>query len=524
MKTMEQRKETPNGVGRLVLSFLLLAVQLVLIFLMLTKVRGYASWIDGTLKILSLITVLILYSRDQTSNMKLPWIVILLVFPVFGIGLYLLVGFNSGTERMRRRYRQVDDVLLPTLSDKPGLAAHEGAMEKLSHMDKRLSGVSAYIYRNSQYPLYNNSGIEYFHDAAEALLAQKAALVHAKKFIFMEYHAIEDTQSWREIQAILEQKAAQGVDVRVFYDDMGSIGFINTEFADRMQKKGIACRVFNPVVPVLNLFLNNRDHRKITVVDGRVGFTGGYNLADEYFNITHPYGRWKDTGVKITGAAVRSLTATFLENWYGGIKEERALEEDLNLLCPPGVSVQMENAFIQPYADSPLDDIHVGEDVYMSLIQGAQTYCYLVTPYLILTDEMVHSLALAARRGVDVRIVTPGIPDKKLVYQVTRSYYHALASKGVRIYEWTPGFCHCKMCVTDDKAAICGTINMDYRSFYHHFENGCLYMNCQAVQDTKDDFIRLFSQSAEVTKTYADGRGAIMRFGQLILRLFAPLL
>ena len=262
------------------------------------------------------------------------------------------------------------------------------------------------------------------------------------------------------------------------------------------------------------------------MIDGTVGFTGGYNLANEYFNLTHPYGKWKDTGIELRGEAVRSLTVTFLENWYAVKYKEEEKEPMPDLAAYlPQFSPQTEwRGFIQPYADSPLDDEQVGEEVYISLLNKATRYCWFITPYLILTDEMIHAMGLAAKRGVDVRVITPGIPDKKIVYQVTRSYYSSLTRNGVRIYEWTPGFCHCKMCVTDDKAATCGTINLDYRSLYHHFENGCLYIDHPAVLETKRDFERTFLECREVTEEYTTGRGRILRLGQMFLRLFAPLL
>ena len=249
----------------------------------------------------------------------------------------------------------------------------------------------------------------YYGDTNAALEAQKTDLRKAQHFIFMEYHAIEDSIAWQGIEDILAERAAAGVEVRVFYDDMGSIGFVDTAFAKKLQQRGIQCRVFNPIVPVLNVFMNNRDHRKITVIDGQVGYTGGYNLADEYFNLTHPYGRWKDSGVRLEGDAVRNLTLIFLEMWGTTQKEMPAIEPYL----PAIRYTAREAATVLPYADNPLDDKRVGEDVYLNLINSAQRYVYITTPYLILSDEMQRALVLAAQRGVDVRIITPGIPDKK---------------------------------------------------------------------------------------------------------------
>ena len=347
----------------------------------------------------------------------------------------------------------------------------------------------------------------------------------AEKFIFMEYHAIEDKTSWKRIEDTLARKVSEGVEVRVFYDDMGSIGFIDTDFVKKLNGKGIACRVFNPFAPGLNMFLNNRDHRKITVIDGKVGYTGGYNLADEYFNLTHPYGQWKDTGIRLEGDAVPSLTVAFLEMWNAGRKKvDGQNDTDFAQYLPHYDYQAVQNGFVQPYADSPMDQKRIGEDVYISMVEKADRYCWFVTPYLILTDEMTHALSLAAKRGVDVRIVTPGIPDKKMIYSMTRTFYHPLVKSGVRIFEWTPGFCHCKMSVADDKMSTCGTINLDYRSLYHHFENGCWIYDKAIAVSIRKDFETMFAESREVTEDYREGKNAVMNIGQLFLRLFAELM
>lgn len=256
-----------------------------------------------------------------------------------------------------------------------------------------------------------------------------------------------------------------------------------------------------------------------------MGFTGGYNLADEYFNLTHPYGQWKDTGIRLEGDAVQSLTVTFLEMWNAGKNKivERE-DDDFRQYFPHYEYRAVQNGFVQPYADSPMDRKRIGEDVYISMAEKADHYCYFITPYLILTDEMTHALTLAAKRGVDVRIVTPGIPDKKIVYSVTRSFYPALVKQGVRIYEWTPGFCHCKMSVADDKMSTCGTINLDYRSLYHHFENGCWIYDPAIAVSIREDFASVFAESCEVTEKYREGKSSFMKISQLFLRLFAELL
>ena len=278
---------------------------------------------------------------------------------------------------------------------------------------------------------------------------------------------------------------------------MGSIGYINKDFVKKLEKRGIACKVFNPFRPGINLFLNNRDHRKITVIDGKIGYTGGYNLAEEYFHVTEPFGRWKDSGVRLEGNAVKSLTVAFLEMWYAGSKEAWNNVDFSRYLPDTGYQAK-QPGFIQPYADSPMDQVHVGEDVYISLAEKANRYCWFITPYLILTDEMTHALSLAAKRGVDVRIVAPKIPDKKIVFRVTRSYYRPLIEDGVKIYEYTPGFIHSKSFVADGKIGVVGTINLDYRSLYLHFECGTLMIGSKALRGLKDDCEETFKVSDQI--------------------------
>lgn len=514
--TVEGEAGVKNGIKRLVFAGIAIILQLAFILLINLRFSEYAEWFNAGMYLLGALLVLYIYNGNKNSALKMTWIIVIMALPVFGATFYLLVGMNKGPRDMQERYEEVDKKLLPTLPD------GSESLARLDAVDRRAANISRYLHNMSSYPLYGDTTVTYYDDAAKGIEAQKEELRRAEHFIFMEYHAIEDAESWHAIQDILEERVRAGVEVRVFYDDMGSIGFVNTDFVDRLEAKGIKAKVFNPFAPGLNLFLNNRDHRKITVVDGRVGFTGGYNIANEYFNITHPYGHWKDTGIRLEGPAVQSLTVTFLEMWNAS--DEVGVDDMTYAPYLPEVPASRDaSGFVQPYADSPMDDIQVGEDVYISVAEYAQNYVWFVTPYLIITEEMVRALGLAARRGVDVRVITPGIPDKKLVYSITRSYYHNLARCGVRIFEYTPGFVHCKMSVTDDVMATCGTINLDYRSLYHHFENGCLYYGCDAVAETKADFEWMFGQSREVTDEYLNP-GAHIKLGHLILRLASPLL
>ena len=515
--TFEGKKKTENGTKRLIFTAVSILLEIVFLLFLFTKVSEYATIIDWVTRIVAIFLVLGLYSMDKTSSMKMPWIILMLAFPILGVSLYLLVGLNGSTKKMRARYEEIDKKLLPYLPD------NRQILEWMKKENSQAGAIASYLTNYSCYPVYQNTDVTYYDEAIKGLDAQLEDLSKAEKFIFMEYHAIEDEEAWQRIQTVLEDRVKAGVEVRIFYDDMGSIWFVNMDFATKLKSLGIKCRVFNPILPGLNMFLNNRDHRKITVIDGKVAYTGGYNLANEYFNITHPYGIWKDTGIRMEGDAVKSMTVAFLEMWNaaGNVKSKELVPE--KYVINYAYQAQ-QRGYVQPYADSPLDGEQVGEEVYISMANKAEKYCWFITPYLIITDEMTHALTLAAKRGVDVRIITPGIPDKKMVYSVTRSFYHNLVKHGVRIYEWTPGFCHAKMSVADDKMATCGTINLDYRSLYHHFENGCFLADCDAVLEIRDDLIRTMGESREVTEQYKEGRSAGLRLGQLILRLFAELL
>lgn len=510
----ETKTAVKNSVSRLVFVALSVLTQVLWIMLLVMKINSYSTWVSLFTSVLALVLVLWIYGRDMNANMKMPWIILILTLPVMGVCLYLLCGRSTVTKRMRQNFERIDKELSVFQEQ------DEDVVDRLEADNEAVARQSYYIRRYASGMLYQNTDVMFYPDASEGIEAQKQALARAEKFIFMEYHAIEDAEAFGEIKEILAKKAKEGVEVRLFYDDVGSIGFINPDFIKRMQQQGIACRVFNPLVPILYIFMNNRDHRKITVVDGKVGFTGGYNLANEYFNITHPYGQWKDTGVRLEGDAVRSLTLMFLEMWNAIEKSDT----DYAKYLPQVTYTAKQKGFVQPYCDSPLDGERVGENVYMNIIKNAKRYVYFMTPYLIPSDEMKRELGLAAKRGVDVRIITPGIPDKKLVYKMTRSNYAGLVRDGVRIYEYTPGFCHAKQCVCDDEVATVGTINLDFRSLYLHFENGVFLYDAPAVKEIKQDFEETMQVCREVTEDYRYAGQKVPRIGQCILQLIAPLL
>ena len=345
-------------------------------------------------------------------------------------------------------------------------------------------------------------------------------LKNAKKFIFLEYFIIKNGTMWSEILKILEEKAKEGLDVRLIYDDMGCIALLPTSYPKQMEEKGIKCIAFNKLNPFLGVIMNNRDHRKMMIIDGKTVFSGGMNLADEYINLEHSYGKWKDNGIKITGEAVWNFTIMFLNMWNSYRKDDEDYKKYKYDFSKENLE---QNGYTIPYGETPLDNEIVGENVYLNIINQAQKYVYIMTPYLIIDTDMINSLILAAKRGVDVRIVVPGIPDKKIVYSLTTSYFETLIKNGVKIYKYTPGFVHSKVFVSDDNIATVGTINLDYRSLYLHFECGVFMQDVEEIKDVKKDLVDTIEESHFVSKKEAMPK-LLKSVWQAVLRLFAPLM
>ena len=501
----QKRKRSGNSILRAIFVALSFLLQLGWILVQILALNN-SPYIAAATQLIAVLAVLRLYSKPTNGAYKLPWIMLMMAMPIMGLSLYLLTQTALTPKATAKRLQSMKRKMAPYLQNgesPQGLAPEEENLAK-------------YIQKYEGMPAWGETSAKYYGETLDALADMKKDLEAAEKFIFMEYFILEDGEAFSQIREILERKAAQGVEVRLMYDDLGSIGTTSWRYAAELNKAGIQCRSFNPALPFLNLFLNNRDHRKITVIDGKVGYTGGYNLADEYFHYKTLYGHWKDTGVRLEGMAVRNLTATFLELWNVNSRTE----EDVAPYLEISHRVAGEGA-VQPFGDSPLDAERSAENVYLNIINQAKRYMWIMTPYLIITDELRRSLELAAKRGVDVRLITPGVPDKKTVWAVTRSYYAPLVAEGVRIFEYAPGFCHGKMAVSDGAVASIGTSNLDYRSLYLHFENNVVLFRCDAVKQMESDFREMFPVCREMTEEY---RSVSLRIWQCILRLFAPLM
>ena len=545
---VEQKYNVGNSIGRIFFVAVFMTFQVWLMYAIITHYDDGSGILDKTIQLIALLIVLRVYGQQKNAANKMPWIILILIFPLLGILLWSLTSGSLLLVRKKKHFLKYDAAL-------PGiLPQNQNAARALASTDRGLLEESRYVAEHGRFPVYQGTSARYFPEAEQGRLSQIEDLRKAEHSIFLEYFAIEDRESFAPIREILYQKAAEGVDVRILYDDIGSASMLSFRFVKLMESHGIRCRDFNPISPFFSIFMNNRDHRKMTIIDGKIGYTGGYNLANEYFGFDRPYGHWKDTGVRLEGDAVRSMTAMFLEMWNAMRREdwtadltkylpavkagELTAEADSMAERRKAVSLpddqtgltrsaQLGRAldgkcFVQPYADTPMDEEQTGENVIMNILNTAQDYVWISTPYLVLSDEMSRALTLAAKRGVDVRILTPGIPDKKIVYQITRSYYGALVAGGVRIFEYTPGFNHAKMTVSDDATAVVGSINLDFRSLYLHFEDAVLFHGGQVVSDVKQDFEHIWSQSQEVTERYAH-RGLGLRVWQSVLRLIAPL-
>ena len=403
----------------------------------------------------------------------------------------------------------------------------EPVLDILHRENEVMARQAQYLEKVAHYPVYRNTRTKYYPDGESLFIDMLDALQKAKHFIFMEYFIIDNGEMWGTVLDILEQKASEGLDVRMIYDDVGCVNTLPARFYKQLQERGIKCQVFNPFRPFISIVLNNRDHRKIMVVDGHTGFTGGINLADEYINKKMRFGHWKDTGVRICGEAVWNFTIMFLQMWCSITGDIRDLERGSAKAFAPRrywEGPMEDDGYVQPYGDSPLDEETVGENVYLQMIAHAKRYVYIFTPYLIVDNEIMTALCLAAKSGLDVRIVTPGIPDKRMVFLLTRSYYAQLLDAGVRIYEYNPGFIHAKSFVCDDEVAAVGTINLDYRSLYLHFECSVWMFGSQAVMEVKQDVLDTLEVSTEITVSDVKSWKLPVRMLQSVLRLLAPML
>ena len=499
--------------SRLVVTAVLLVLQVVWLFALFYRLADYARWFNAAGLTLSIIMCLALIRQDSTvPEFKISWMILFAVMPVQGGILYLLWGNKRPMLGLRRRQERAEQAMADTRREDPAAAA------RLRAADPRAALTARYLQDYAPAPLYGGTEVRYYPDGQTMLADMLPALQSAERSIFVESFIIGMGEMWGQIHEILRRKAAAGLDVRVIYDDAGCLSLLPHNYAELLRAEGIRAFSFNRCVPVLNLVMNNRDHRKIMVIDGRIGFTGGVNLADEYINRLVRFGYWKDSGVRLEGPGAGALANIFLTFWKAQYPEE---DIDIDRDLPAAAPVPTD-CLVQPFADSPVGREAVAKNVYLELINQAQRRLQICTPYLILDNDLLACLRLAAKRGVDVRIYTPGVPDKPTIYQLTRSYFPHLLRAGVRIFSYTPGFLHAKTWLVDDRIAAVGTVNLDYRSLYLHFENSVLIYGGAVLDDVRRDLAEIERESAEVK--LADCRTGF--FGTMysaVLRLVAPL-
>ncbi len=464
--------------------------------------------------IIVFITVLHAANRDMVPETKIPWILCIIGLNVFGVLLYIVFSSHRPSASKRRLYRAV---LESTHRFETRQVSADELHDSMHHWAATSEALST---ANPSAVVHSGTKTEYFPSGEAFFSRFLDDLEAATDYIFLEYFIIERGTMWNSILAILERKVKEGVEVRVLYDDIGCMGKIHLNYHRTLQKKGIRCVKFNPFVPVVTNVHNNRDHRKIAIIDGKIAYTGGLNLADEYINARERFGYWKDSAIRLEGPGVKNFVLMFLRLFDVQVKTT----EDVSRYLVESPERFEGEGYVQPYGDGPfpLYDKHLGEDVYLNIIGSARKYVYITTPYLIIDYRMREALILAAKRGVDVRIVTPFIPDKKIAFALTRSNYMALIKGGVKIYEYTPGFIHAKSFLADDTVGVVGTINLDYRSFLFHYEDGVLMYQTKAVGQLKEDFEHVFSVSSRQTEEDAK-RSVVWRWICEIAKLFAPL-
>ena len=464
---------------------------------------------------MSAFMVVYILNSEMDNSAKITWMVTIAILPVVGVPLFFYVKSNIGHNALKKRVTHLTEEARG-LQPQPLAAAQE-----LAEADPGAASLARYLHgKGGGFSVYRNTEVTYFPGGEakfEELLRQ---LEKAEKYIFLEYFIIDEGLMWGRILEVLARKAAEGVDVRVMYDGTCEFTTLPRDYPSRLEKLGIRCRVFSPVQPFVSTHYNYRDHRKILVIDGKVGFTGGVNLADEYINHIEKYGRWKDAAVMLEGEAVRPLTILFLEMW--SILREPEFEKFLSV---PPHSVPVKG-FAAPYGDCPLDGERVGEMVYIDLLNRAKRYIHIMTPYLILDGELETALKFAAERGVDVHLILPHVPDKKFAYALAKTHYKSLLDSGVKISEWLPGFVHAKVFVVDDSEAVVGTINLDYRSLYHHFENAVWMKDTACIPAIEKDFQKTleFCRDVEPTRESIWEGNVLLHLAGILLKVIAPLL
>lgn len=492
----------------------LIVLQFIVLFMMVFQYGEYRQHYDIVKNVFVSLMVLYVLNHPMNSNVKITWLVLVMLFPVFGALFFLFTQLELGHRMEKIRLEHIISMT------KTAIPQDKDVLKKVSEESAQTEALVHYLARSGCHPIYDKTDVTYFPSGEAKFAELLMQLEQAKDFIFLEYFIIEEGLMWGRILEILAKKAEEGVEVRLMYDGTCESSLLPHDYPKRLAELGIECKIFAPVTPFLSTHYNYRDHRKIVVIDGKVAFTGGVNLADEYINERERFGHWKDTAIMIRGEAVKSFTLMFLQMW--NIREKNG--DFYKYINVPSVSVKEAKGYIIPYGDCPLDDDRVGERVYMDILNRANKYVHIMTPYLIIDGEIETALRFAAKRGVDIKIILPGIPDKKYAFALAKNHYKHLLDAGVKIYEYTPGFVHAKVFASDDCKAVVGTINLDYRSLYHHYECAAYMYQTDCIADIKRDFEETLSKCTRVTKESIKKERLLFKIAGWVLKVVAPLM
>lgn len=500
--------------SRFGLILLLLLMQFMLLF---SVFRWFASFIPhyfGSTIVFNLVMAIVIINSRADASAKVTWLIVMMVLPVFGALLYLYTRSDLGHRALKKRVANIQQETRFDIRQKPEV------FRQLSEANPGAAALTRYIGRCGCHPLWQNTAVTYYPSGEAKLEALLEALESAKSFIFLEYFIVDEGVMWGQVLDVLVEKARSGVDVRVMIDGTCEFTTLPHDYPERLAALGIQCKLFAPAKPFISTHYNYRDHRKIAVIDGRISFTGGVNLADEYINLTSRFGHWKDVALRLEGDASRSFTLMFLQMWA----VDGTPLETSRFIRVPISRQQSASGFVLPYGDCPLDGNKVGERVYMDILHRAERYVHIMTPYLILDGQMEAALKYAAERGVDVHIILPGIPDKRYAFWLARTYYPSLIAAGVKISEYTPGFVHAKVFVADDREAVVGTINLDYRSLYHHFECACYLYETPCIADIEQDFQQTLDKCSRMTEKRLNEVPWYQNLAGAALKALAPLM
>lgn len=499
---------------KFIVAFLLLWQILFLIFSTKALGENYVP-VAWAMTFIGLVLVCYIVNRRDNPAYKLAWVIPLLLFPMFTALMYIFFKAQIGVQLFRKAHVKIVE------QTKEELEPDNTIFTELKDKDKSFGHFTQYMWSNGNFPPCKNTDVDYFKSGEEIFEVIKRELEKAKKFIFMEFFIISKGTMWDETLEILKRKADEGVEVRLMYDGFGTQMSMPWHYDKKLIKMGINAKVFNSFTPFLSTSQNNRDHRKIIVIDGNVAFNGGFNIADEYINTKERFGYWKDSGVMLKGDGVWNFTVMFLQMWQVNSK----YEDDFKKYHATESYESTSKGYVIPFGDSPVDSENVGELTYMHVIKQAKDYVYITTPYLLLDSEMTMLLEYTAKSGVDVRIMLPGIPDKKYIRIIAQSHYKRLIQAGIRIYEFTEGFVHAKNFVSDDIMAVVGTINLDYRSLYLHFECATLMYETDCISNVKKDFVETINHRCrEITLEDCKNRSFILKIAGAVLNIVAPLL